>query len=103
MYGMCRCPGAETEKLLPEVVEMLQPVLCSECNERFADPVSCEAHKRVHTRVRQSNTNVTASHNLHPMKVSDLKKDLQSRQLSTTGNKDILIRRLQGALTSEVN
>ena len=42
---------AETKKLLPEVVEILKPVLCSECNERFTHPVCCEAHKRVQTRV----------------------------------------------------
>lgn len=95
---------AETEKLLPEVVAMLKPVLCSECNKRFPDTVTCEAHKRVHTRGRQSNTNETDSRNLNPkaMNVSDLKKELRSRQLSTTGNKDILIRRLEGALASEV-
>ena len=37
---------AETEKLLPEVVEVLKPVLCSECNKRFPDTVTCEAHKK---------------------------------------------------------
>ena len=36
------------------------------------------------------------------MKVSDLKKEFQSRQLSTTGNKDILIRRLETALAGEI-
>ena len=35
------------------------------------------------------------------MKVSDLKMELQSRQLSTSGNKDVLIRRLEGTLASE--
>ena len=96
---------AEKEKLLLEVVEMLKPVLCSECNERFPDTVSCQAHQRMHSRERQSNTNNPDSRNLHPktMKVSDLKKELQSRQLSTTGNKEILTRRLEGALTKEVN
>ena len=111
MYGMCRCHTgvivecAEKEKLLLEVVEMLKAVLCTECNERFPDNVSCQAHQRVHSRERESNTNNTDSRNLHPktMKVSDLKKELQSRKLSTTGNKEILIRRLEGALTKEVN
>ena len=72
---------AETEKLLPEVVEMLKPVLCSECNKRFSDTVTCEAHKRVHTRGRQSNKSETDNRNLNPkaMKVSDLKKELRSR------------------------
>ena len=44
---------AETEKLLSEVVEMLKLVLCSECNKRFPDIVTCEAHKRVHTKVER--------------------------------------------------
>ena len=65
---------AETEKLLPEVVEMIKPVLCSECNKRFPDTVTCEAHERVHTRGRQSNTNEMDSRNLNPkaMNVNDL-------------------------------
>ena len=48
---------AEKEKLLLEVVEMLKSVLCSECNERFPDTVSCQAHQRVDPREGQSNTN----------------------------------------------
>ena len=35
--------------------------------------------------------------------LTEHKKELQSRQLSTTGNKEILIRCLEGALTKEVN
>ena len=79
----------EKEKLLPEVVEMFKPVLCSVCNERFPDVATCEAHKRAHTRDKHPNSRNTNSQNLNPrtMKVSDLKKELQSRQLSTTGNR----------------
>ena len=43
----------ETEKLLSEVVEMLKLVLCSKCNKRFPDIVTCEAHKRVYTKVER--------------------------------------------------
>ena len=87
---------AKKEKRLLEVVEMLKPVLCSECNERFPDTVSCQAHQRC-IQERDSNTNNSDGANC------EHKKELQSRPLSTTGNKKILIRRLEGALTKEVN
>ena len=71
---------AEKENLLPEVVEIMKPVLCSECNERFPDTVTCDVHKWLHTQGRETNKNASDSRKLHPksMKVSDLKKELQS-------------------------
>ena len=70
----------------------LKLVLCSVCNERFPETVTYEAHKSVHLCSKQPVGPVTNSCNLNPrnMKVSDLKMELQSRQLSTSGNKDAL-------------
>ena len=72
-------------------------------NERFPDTVTYEAHKSVHVCSKQPVRPATNSRNLNPrnMRVSDLKMELQSRQLSTSGNKDVLIRRLEGTLASE--
>ncbi|CAH3162294.1 unnamed protein product, partial [Pocillopora meandrina] len=94
---------AEGQQLIPEVLSPLKPVLCSVCNERFPDTVTYEAHKSVHLCSKQPVGPATNSRNLNPrnMKVSDLKMELQSRQLSTSGNKDVLIRRLEGTLASE--
>ena len=94
---------AEGQQLIPEVLSSLKPVLCSVCNERFPDTVTYEAHKSVHLCSKQPVGPATNSRNLNPrnMKVSDLKMELQSRQLSTSGNKDVLIRRLEGTLASE--
>ena len=60
---------AEKENLLPEVVEIMKPVLCSECNERFPDKVTCDVHKRLHTQGRQTNKNASDSRKLHPKTV----------------------------------
>lgn len=65
---------AEKERLLLEVVDMLKPVLWSECNERFPDTVSCQAHQRVHSKERHSNTNYTDSRNLHPKTMKVISK-----------------------------
>ena len=67
---------AEKENLLPEVVEIMKPVLCSECNERFPDTVTCDVQKLLHTQGRQTNKNASDSRKLHrkSIKVIDLKK-----------------------------
>ena len=82
----------------------MKPVLCSECSERFPDTVTYGVRKQLHTQGRQTNNNASDSRKLHfkTMTVSDLKRELQSRQLNTTGNKDILISCLKAALAGEV-
>ena len=79
----------------------LKLVLCSVCNERFPETVTYEAHKSVHLCSRQPVGPVTNSCHLNPinMKVSDLKMELQSRQLSTSGNKQMPN---EGTLVSEI-
>lgn len=53
--------SAQKENLLLEVVEIIKPVLCSECNERFPDTVTCDVHKRLHKQGRQTNKNASDS------------------------------------------
>ena len=90
--------SANQRKLVDTVIRALKPILCSQCNERFADNLSLSSHHRsCHVaEVRRVSVNPSS------MTVGQLKDALRSRQLSTAGNKDILVRRLEGALTNEV-
>lgn len=87
---------AQQHKLLPAVIAVLKPILCSQCDKRFADPDSLESHSVVHKTTGQR----PKSQKLIPktMSVEELKKTLKDRGLSTSGRKDILVRRLEGAL-----
>jgi hypothetical protein len=82
-------------ELLPEAVAIFKPILCWTCNERFADTLIFEKHIKLH-----SSATIENSRTLHPksMKVTELKKELQGRGLSVSGNRDILIKRLEGHL-----
>ncbi|RMX46914.1 hypothetical protein pdam_00014514 [Pocillopora damicornis] len=42
------------EKLIPEVISSLKPVLCSVCDERFPDTVTYKAYKSVHLNAESS-------------------------------------------------
>lgn len=82
-------------ELLPEAVAIFKPILCPTCNERFADTLILEKHMELH-----SSATIGNSRTVYPksMKVAELKKELQSRGLSVSGNQDILITRLEGHL-----
>lgn len=79
-------------ELVQEAVEILKPLLCPTCNERFADHAILETHIKAHNYAALEN-----SRSLHPnsMKVVELKRELQCRGLSVSGSKDILIKRLE--------
>lgn len=79
-------------ELVQEAVEILKPLLCPTCNERFADHAILETHIKAHNYAALEN-----SRSLHPesMKVAELKRELQCRGLSVSGSKDILIKRLE--------
>ena len=85
------------QKLLPAVIAILKPIICSQCDDRFADQDSLQSHIVVHTTAAIQKPNIPKS---IPkcMSVEELKKSLRDKGLSTSGRKDILIRRLEGAL-----
>ena len=89
--------SASQRKLVDAVMRALKPIVCPQCNERFADNLSLSSHHRsCHVaEVRRVSVNPSS------MTVGQLKEALCGRQLSTTGNKDVLVRRLEGALTNE--
>ncbi|PFX12507.1 hypothetical protein AWC38_SpisGene23524 [Stylophora pistillata] len=75
----------------------LKPIVCKQCNTRFADNLSLWSHLKFcnATELRSVAINPTL------MTVPGLKEALHSRGLSTAGNKEILVKRLEGALAGE--
>ena len=87
------------QQLLPAVIEILKPVACPLCEERFADKLSCDQHVRfVHSKGMQSSREI----NPRALTVSELKRELSKRGLVTSGSKIVLCRRLEGRLASEL-
>ena len=88
---------ASNRKLTDSVLSALKPVVCKQCNARFADNLSLSSHLNI------CNVAVVRSTTLNPtaMTVSALKDALCGRGLSVTGNKEVLVKRLEGVLAAE--
>lgn len=92
---------ASSRGLTESVLCALKPVFCKQCNTRFANNLSLSSHlkfMRLHlnaTEVRSVAIKPTL------MTVPSLKEALRSRGLSTAGTKEILVKRLEGALAGE--
>ena len=88
---------ASSRGLTESVLCALKPVVCKQCNTRFADNLSLSSHLKFcnATEVRSVAINPTF------MTAPGLKEALCSRGLSTAGNKEILIKRLEDALAGE--
>ena len=92
---------AQKMKLSQEVMDILKKHPCSICDRQFADKVSMAAHEATHKSQRQSGLKQVKKNPKH-MNINELKQELQSRNLSTAGRKDLLVRRLEGVLTDEI-
>lgn len=91
--------SAAKQELICKVYNILKPVQCLICSKRFADKFSCDEHKTVvHAQGISSSHQIIAKE----LSVVRLKEELKKRGLSTTGNKSILITRLEGRLATEV-
>ena len=91
--------SATEGKLSPTVLHKLKPIKCRECEEYFPDFISCDNHvKNRHAKVLTNCKNIIPS----ILTVAQLKVYLSERKLSTSGNKDVLRRRLEGTLTTEM-
>lgn len=89
---------ASKQGLVPAVYNILKPIACPLCNERFADTPSCEKHQTlVHSQGGQSSRHI----NPKELSVPRLKEELKKRKLSTVGNKAVLVTRLEGKLAGE--
>jgi len=87
---------ARNGKLSDEIVEVLKPLKCSDCLLRFGDNVSLESHIKQEHKSNHGDLNQVIPINLN---VNQLREELRLRNLSTSGNKDILRRRLEGAVS----
>ena len=89
--------------LSDEVLAILKPVVCAKCKERFPDVATLEVHAvRQHDK-NMPKTKSTLPKHVRSLKVGELKAELRKRNLAVSGGKDILVRRLEGALSSENN
>ena len=89
---------ASSRGLTESVLCALKPVVCKQCNTRFADNLSLSSHLKFcnATEVRSVAINPTF------ITAPGLKEALCSRGLlSTAGNKEILVKRLEDALAGE--
>jgi hypothetical protein len=91
---------AQQQKLLPEVVAIFKPCVCTSCDERFADKAGLKVHQESFHRTTSA-TAVNPKQSLRSLSVDNLKRLLREKGLSTSGKKEILLRRLEGATSGE--
>ena len=84
---------AKKKELSPNVFNILKSVKCSTCRSQFADEATLAAHLASH---RSSVQIITVNKAPKDMKGDERRTELRSRRLCTMGNKDVLVRRLEG-------
>lgn len=87
-------------KLTQMAFEIMKPIACSLCEERFPDQPSCDQHEKfTHGKGQQSSRHIDAK---AALSVPEPKQELKKRGLNTVGNKEVLLKRLEGSLTGEM-
>ena len=87
--------NAKDGTLSNEILVILKPVACTSCPLRFADRVTLDSHlKQEHGSKFITNKLINPAN----LNLNQLREELKSRKLSASGNKEILRRRLEGAL-----
>lgn len=94
---------AKAMELDEEVQAFLKPPQCGTCQSRVPDSVTLQSHVKSHHAWQNQVTGAERASMIHPtsMKVNELKKELKARGASLSGNKYLLIKRLEGLLSSE--
>ena len=89
--------SANKRELTHSLLFALKPVVCKQCNTLFADNVLLSSH------LKFCNVAGLTSSKIKPgtMTVPTLKEALPSRRLSVAGNKEVLVKRLEGALAGK--
>ena len=100
----CECVDivvcAQQKKLLPDVVAILKPCLCSICNKRFADSAGLKVHKDTIHEL-QSLPPLHSKTSLKSLSVDQLKRLLKEKGYSTS-EKDTLLQRLKGIMSGQL-
>jgi hypothetical protein len=86
--------------LLPDVVAVLKPCVCTVCDKRFADKAGLKVHQDTMHGSRSS-TLVNPQQSLQTLSVDQLKCLLREKGLSVSGKKSILLTRLENELAGE--
>ena len=82
------------------VLEILKPLQCGACELRFPDKHTLHTHANSAHETSSEVRKRRKASNIHPqsIKVDELKKELQARGASVSGDKAHLVRRLEGTL-----
>lgn len=83
--------------LTDSILLALKPVVCKRCNAHFADNLLLSSDFKACCITGVRNCTISPA----TMSVTQLKEALRSRGLNTKGNKDVLVRRLEGELAGE--
>lgn len=89
--------SANKGELTYSLLFALKPVVCKQCNTRFTDNVLLSSH------LKFCNVAGLTSSKIKPvtMTVPASKEPLRLRGLSVAGNKDVLVKRLEGAIAGK--
>ncbi len=83
-----------------DIIEIFKPIKCEKCDLRFADILLCKSHvDNVHKSKAVTNAKTIVP---KTCKVAQLKFYLSERNMPVSGNRDALIRRLEGCLSKEI-
>ena len=78
-----------------EVVSILKPIVCPSCFTRFSDVASLEVHGNFHRKSVPARLNNPI--HVRSLKLEQIRAELGKYKLSLSGNKDVLVKRLEGA------
>ena len=70
------------------------PVHCTECSTQFPDKLSCDKHMLL-VHVQQSDIEGQPNFDPRSLTVKQLRDELIKRKLNSSGNRAILVRRLE--------
>ena len=98
---------AMEKSLTDAIIAIFKPVVCNKCKQRYADVNSLKTHTNLahHGTLLPSSESVSpvvAATRLRSMSVAQLKAALKQKGLSTSGNKEVLMKRLEGTIAAQL-
>jgi len=98
---------AKNQHLTDTLLQVLKPIVCEKCKQRFPDSATLNSHSKFSHATSsddnvQQNIATTSKINPRDLNVKQLRHELEVRGLNKTGNKDILLKRLETAMIKEI-